>query len=80
MPWARRLKPPITLNDGRTLVTLKDAADLLLSLPPGHQARPPWLYAAQLLKDAAEGKQGARAVARQFAASRDDGGQTVAQC
>jgi len=27
MPWSRKLKPPIPLKDGRTLVTLKDAAE-----------------------------------------------------
>ena len=47
------------LKDGRTLVTLKDAAELILSLPVSHHSRPTWLYAAQLLKDAAEGKQSA---------------------
>jgi hypothetical protein len=50
MPWSRKLKPPIPLKDGRSLVTLKDAAELIRSLPLSH-------HTAQLLKDAAEGKQ-----------------------
>jgi hypothetical protein len=61
MPWSRKLKPPIALNDGRTLTTLKEAAELILSLPPFLQERSVWVYAAELLKDAAEGKRAATA-------------------
>ena len=59
MPWSRSLKPPLDLRDGRRLETLEDAAQLLFSLPPDHQRRPTWVYAAELMKDAAEGKRAA---------------------
>jgi hypothetical protein len=54
MPWTSKIGAPITLRDGREIVTLRDAADLILSLPEAHQARPYWVYAAELLLKAAE--------------------------
>jgi hypothetical protein len=59
MPLSRRLKPAIALKDGRMLVTLKDAAELILSLPVSYHTGPTWLNAAHLLKDVAEEKQSA---------------------
>jgi len=33
MPWSRSFEDPITLPDGRTLSTLRDAASYLMALP-----------------------------------------------
>jgi hypothetical protein len=54
MPWTSKIGTPIKLRDGRAIVTLSDARALILSLPEQHQARPYWVYAAELLLKAAE--------------------------
>jgi hypothetical protein len=59
MPWSDPLKTPLTLKDGRKLLTLKDAANVLLGLPESQQHWPTWLHAATLLKGAAEGEKAA---------------------
>jgi hypothetical protein len=59
MPWSHRLKPPLALKNGRRLVTLKDAAEVLLDLPEIQQQWPVWVYVAELLRQAAEGQQAA---------------------
>jgi hypothetical protein len=59
MPWSRKLKPPIALNDGRTLTTLKEAAELIFALPKSHQSRLYGSMRLSFLKDAAEGKRAA---------------------
>jgi hypothetical protein len=33
MPWSRAFEDPITLADGRTLRTLRDAASFIMALP-----------------------------------------------
>jgi hypothetical protein len=43
---------PLALTDGRTLTSLRDAREFLLSLPPERRALAPWRYAADLLKRA----------------------------
>lgn len=40
--------------DGRKLVTLRDAAEYVLALPPEVRAEPAWQGAAKELKNAAE--------------------------
>jgi hypothetical protein len=59
MPWARKLKAPIALHDGRQLRTLADARDLIRSLPTPDQQTEEWRHATELLMAAAEGKWGA---------------------
>jgi hypothetical protein len=54
MAWSRKLPVSIRLNDGRTIATLGHARALMLELPVGHQVRPYWQFAAELLLDAAE--------------------------
>jgi hypothetical protein len=54
MPWTSKIGTPIILRNGRTIITLRDAADLILTLSESHQARPYWVYAAELLIEAAE--------------------------
>jgi hypothetical protein len=54
MPWTRKFPEPIKLKDGRTIATLWQARELMLTLPGRHQSRPFWQYAAKLLIDAAE--------------------------
>jgi hypothetical protein len=55
MSWSSKLNTPIALNDGRELVTLKDAARLLFCLPQSQQNWPAWAYTEQLLLAAANG-------------------------
>jgi hypothetical protein len=52
--WSRHLDPAINTPDGKTLRTLKDAAEYVLALPEKVQAEPAWQLAAQELKNAAE--------------------------
>jgi hypothetical protein len=54
MNWSRRFDEPITTPDGKTLRTLKDAADYVLAQPPEIQAELAWQRAARELKNAAE--------------------------
>jgi hypothetical protein len=56
MPWTRKLKAPIWLNDDRRLATLADARGLLLSLPDRRQQDEDWQYAARLLIGASRGR------------------------
>lgn len=52
--WSARLRKPILLEDGRTIKTLADARDLVLSLPVRDQRQRKWLQLAGLLITAAE--------------------------
>jgi hypothetical protein len=52
--WSRRFYAPVKTPDGKTLRTLKDAAEYVLALPPKVQAEPAWQRAARELKNAAE--------------------------
>jgi hypothetical protein len=54
MPWSLPLTSPITLRDGRVLVTLGDAAELLTNLHETIQGRAWTQSAAELLMKAAE--------------------------
>lgn len=54
MSWTRRLDPPIVLPEGRKLVTLRDAAEYVLTLPEDVQQQPAWQHAADALRNAAE--------------------------
>jgi hypothetical protein len=53
MPWSRKLATPITLKDGRTIATLGQAREMLLSLPMIHRRGNMWRYTADLLNEAA---------------------------
>jgi hypothetical protein len=55
MPWTRKLSSPIDLKDGRILVALADARDVMQTLPRFHQRREHWLYAGALIHEAANG-------------------------
>jgi hypothetical protein len=52
--WSRRFDEPIKTPDGKSLRTLKDAAEYVLALPKKAQADPAWQHAAECLKNAAE--------------------------
>jgi len=56
MPWTARFWRPIALKDGRTIATLADARDVLLSAPSIAQRQPHWRDAAELLSRAARSK------------------------
>jgi hypothetical protein len=53
MPWSRKLATPITLKDGRTIATLSQAREMMLSLPMTHRRGEMWRYTAELLGEAA---------------------------
>jgi len=53
MPWSRKLATPITLKDGRTIATLSQAREMMLSLPMAHRRGDMWGYTADLLGEAA---------------------------
>ena len=53
MTWSRRLPQPVRLNDGRTIATLAQARDLMLTLAEQRQTNPHWRDAAELLMKAA---------------------------
>jgi hypothetical protein len=54
--WSRKFEDPVTLPDGRELVTLKQAADFVMALPKAEQAHEKWLVAIKVLIMAAEGR------------------------
>jgi hypothetical protein len=56
MPWSRKLVTQITLKDGRTIATLSQARELMLSLPIAHRGGDMWRYTARLLNVAAADK------------------------
>lgn len=61
MPWNRKLKPPLTLTDGRRLETLADARLLFLGLPELHRSTAHWRHAGELMLGAANGRKSALA-------------------
>ncbi|WP_246801068.1 hypothetical protein [Bradyrhizobium genosp. L] len=57
MTWSREFTDPIELP-GKTLRTLQEAADHILSLPKAQQQQPHWQDAVEHLIKAAEREQG----------------------
>ena len=53
MPWSRKLATPITLKDRRTIASLSQAREVLLSLLMIHRRGNMWRYIADLLNEAA---------------------------
>ena len=53
MSWTRKFDAPISLKDGRKLVSLDDARRLMLSLPESKLRAVHWEYAGDLLQKAA---------------------------
>jgi hypothetical protein len=49
LPWSTPFEDPIPLPGGRTLVTLKDAADYITKLPKKESALPEWQTAIEVL-------------------------------
>ena len=47
--WQREFEDPIPLPDGRTLITLRDAADYITSLPKKESNLPDWQVAIEAL-------------------------------
>ena len=43
--WQREFDDPISLPDGRKLLTLKDAAEYITGLPKKESALPEWRHA-----------------------------------
>ena len=54
MAWTRKLSAPIVLDNGRTFLRLRDAADFALALSDRQKANPAWQYAIRLMMRAAE--------------------------
>lgn len=53
MPWTTKLTNPITLKDGRTLETLNQTREMMLSLPRSLREMFLWRQIARTLDDAA---------------------------
>ena len=53
MSWAAAFWKPIRLHDGRALVTLEDARELISTLPLSHRGADHWRLATELLSHAA---------------------------
>ena len=49
MPWSTPFDDPIPLPQGRSLVTLKDAAGYITKLPKGESDLPEWQAAIEVL-------------------------------
>jgi len=47
--WSRRFEDPITLPDGRTLSTLREAGDYITELPEAVHEAPDWQAAMEAL-------------------------------
>jgi len=47
--WSRKFEEPISLPDGRRLVTLRDAGDYITKLPKAEHNAPEWQAAMQAL-------------------------------
>jgi hypothetical protein len=54
--WSRPFEDPILLPDGRSLLTLKNAADYIMKLPKAEQKHEKWQTAIEVLIMAAEGR------------------------
>lgn len=54
MTWSARFETPIVLEDGRQLVSLRDAGEFIGALPRRTQARAEWQAAAEALLVVAE--------------------------
>ena len=54
MSWSKRFFDPITLPDGRQLLTLRDAAQYITELPKAEHAAADWQLAAESLMLVAE--------------------------
>jgi hypothetical protein len=52
MPWTRKFPTSISLKDGRKILTIGDARDLMSSLADGRQNGPAWQFAVELLQHA----------------------------
>jgi hypothetical protein len=54
MPWSAKFATPISLNDGRQLMTLDDAAELVMGLPDARLHKPCWTRAIDVLIEASD--------------------------
>jgi hypothetical protein len=57
LPWSAPFEDPIVLSDGRKLLTLKDAADYITTLPKKESALPEWQTAIEALMLCSRGGQ-----------------------
>jgi hypothetical protein len=53
MPWDQRFSVPIALLNGRTIATLSDAREMMLSLSPSQRRLAVWRFTSLMLTDAA---------------------------
>jgi hypothetical protein len=49
MTWSRRFEDPVSLPDGRKLVTLEDAGNYITKLPKAEHEAPEWQAAMEAL-------------------------------
>ena len=50
MVWFKRFAAPITLPDGRELLTMQDAADYITALPEAKRNAPEWQIAMEAVR------------------------------
>jgi hypothetical protein len=62
MPWSTKFANPIALSDGRQLMTLDDAAELVMGLPDARLHKPVWVKAIDVLIDASDDEAPAAAI------------------
>jgi len=53
MNWTSKFPKPIALKDGRKIMSLIQARDLIITLPSPHLKNAHWEYATDLIFDAA---------------------------
>jgi hypothetical protein len=63
MPWSAKFATPISLNDGRRLMTLDDAAELVMGLPDARLHKSCWANAIDVLIDASQDEAPSGAIA-----------------
>jgi hypothetical protein len=54
MSWSLKFDEPIMVGKGKPLITLRDAANFIMALPPRQTMKAHWLLAVQCLLAAAE--------------------------
>jgi hypothetical protein len=52
--WSRKFEEPISLPNGRKLITLRDAAEYVTELPKAEHDAPEWQTATDILLKTAE--------------------------
>lgn len=63
MSWSTKFQNPIALNDGRQLMTLDDAAELVMGMPDARMHKTCWVRAIDILIDASDDEASSKVIA-----------------